>query len=249
MLSRYGGRFVKVLLGLAESTPADGESGRGGAKGGSGGKRDRGTDAVSDTASTCSSSSSTLGASELVHAAVSATPMQPKKIHRTGRAESVAAGASAAGVTGLVGTANGAAHGAKVTPSTHGSGARSSRRLTIAGGTVDLRDQIHLVRRDSVTAIARCWMKLIRYLDNADASRAPTDEERLLVRRVHLLGAFLGGVLDHLRPQDCEAVLSEAADVLHEYIYRCNTSSWSPLLVMPESLFSFLESRQIDSSA
>jgi hypothetical protein len=143
----------------------------------------------------------------------------------------------------------GAAHGAKVTPSTHGSGARGSRRLTVTGGTVDLHDQMHLVRKESITAIARAWMRLIRWLDSADAARVPMDKETGLVRLVHLLGAFLSGVLDHLRPQDCEAVLSEAADVLHEYIYRCNTSSWSPLLTMPESLFAFLESRQVDSSA
>jgi hypothetical protein len=171
--------------------------------------------------------------------------MHPKKIARAGRADSVVAGASAAGAAALAG----AVHGAKVTPSTHGSSARSSRRLTVAGGTVDLHDQIHLVRKDSITAIARVWMRLIRHLDNVDSPHPATEEERLLVRLVHLLGAFLSGVLDHLRPQDCEAVLSEAADVLHEYIYRCNTSSWSPLLAMPESLFAFLESRQIDSSA
>jgi hypothetical protein len=139
---------------------------------------------------------------------------------------------------------------ARITPSTHGSGGRSGgRKASAAVIVVDLRDQLSRVDKHLVTQLFHAWMRCIRYLDKVTGAQPMSAVNRTVVRLAHLLGAFLSAFLDHLKPQDCEVILSDAADAVHEYILRCNTASWSPVLRMSESLFAFLESRQNESSA
>jgi hypothetical protein len=139
---------------------------------------------------------------------------------------------------------------ARITPSTHSSGGRTGgRKASAAVIVVDLRDQLSRVNKRLVTMLFHAWMRCIRYLDKVTGVQPVCAVDKTVVQLTHLLGAFLGAFLDHLKPQDCEVVLSDAADAVHEYILRCNTASWSPVLRMSESLFAFLESRQNESSA
>lgn len=143
--------------------------------------------------------------------------------------------------------------GNRITPATHPSASRSGRKLTPptpGGGTLDLQQQLGQVQRGVVSDLVLCWMRLIRSLDSSSSSSlcGASAEEKHVVALITRLNALLAGILCHLSSQDCDFVLSDVTDTFHEYIFRSNTSGWSPLLKMPESMFSFLEShRNTDS--
>lgn len=145
-----------------------------------------------------------------------------------------------------------AAVGARITPNTHPSASRSGRKFTppTPGGVavLDLQPLLGQVQRGVLSDLVRYWMRLIRSLDNSSSLYGPSPEEKLIVALIMRLNMLLAGILCHLSSQDCDFVLTDVTDTFHEYIYRSNTSGWSPLLKMPESLFVFLEShRNTDS--
>jgi hypothetical protein len=241
VLERCGPAFVRVVLGIFELEAA------GSAKPEAVAKRkraaeeldaDRDGDGENDLNGGSGDSSGRRVGVLARATGQSGTPVPGRKApQRLGRVES------------LLGQEPGAV-AARITPSTHGSGGRSGgRKASAAVIVVDLRDQLSRVDKRLVTMLFHAWMRCIRYLDNVSGVQPVCAVDKTVVQLTHLLGAFLSAFLDHLRPQDCEVVLSDAADAVHEYILRCNTASWSPVLRMSESLFAFLESRQNESSA
>lgn len=260
-LEHCGPAFVRVFLGIAEAGTQS--TGKGRQQTASRRKRGRGADeddegvgegeGEGDTSSMRSGHSGS-SASDLARLAAagagdgasrSDTPVPVRKAgSRLGRAESTVAEPVGAGA---VGAATGVV---RITPSTHGSGGvRSGRKVAPAVIVVDLQGQLGRVVKRHLTRCMQAWMRAVRFLDACTGMRPLSEAERQVVRLTHLLGNFLGAFLDHLKPADCDEVLSEAADVVHEYIHRCNTASWSPVLKISESLFAFLESRQQESSA
>ena len=228
---------------------------------GKGKKRAR-TDAENDAASSSSSSSQPLGGAQGRASSRSqvngggAVNTTGNQVQVTPSHPSRQPGKTSIGRGDSIG-ASGANEGNRITPSSAGvSGGRSSsqrtslRRRGGIGGQLDLRDRLPQVRRHLITLLAQFWMRLIRHLDYAPSQppRLENEETALKVRMLHLLNELLSGVLDHLNHHDCEYILSDCTDVFHEYIYRCNTSSWNPALKMPEALFGFLENRNNESA-
>lgn len=243
LLHRYGGRFVLMLLGLDPSHAA------GNGDKSSTSDRSKGKSVSSDSSSNASdhanhenkaaSAKRTLpqeadavASNGLAHV----TPLHPRKLVKSGRSELQRDSQSN-----------------RITPSSHGSGGaggapRSHRKLS-PGETLDLKDCLHLADRGLLSDIVRTWMRHIRRLDSCSVLCRGSTAEAALVRLVQLLSLFLSEALDLLAPQDCAVLVSDVTEVFHEYIYRCNTGGWHPALRMSDSLFSFLENRQHESSA
>ena len=94
-----------------------------------------------------------------------------------------------------------------------------------------------------VCMLADYWMRLIRSLDVCSALLHGTAAQTMRVQLISRLHCLLTGLLDHLSAADCDFLLSDVADLFHEYIYRWNTSSWHGDLrrMMADSMFKFLE--------
>lgn len=241
LLARFGSRFVLLILGLDASTTirtagvnvhsaaaGEGSAGKKRPRAESGDNKGPGRNVSSKQHSL-----SAIGGGGVVQN----TPSNARK--------SGGGGGDGGGAAGAAGAGN------RITPTTHPSASRSGRKLTPptpGGGTLDLQPQLGQVQRDVVSDLVLCWMRLIRSLDISSSRHGTSTEANLVVALIMRLSFLLAGILCHLSSQDCDLVLCDVPDTFHEYIYRSNTSSWSPLLKMPESLFTFLEShRNTDS--
>lgn len=268
LLTRFGPRFVELLLGLDATAPgqlllqglqgAQGDKVLGAAEGLSGKKRHRagsGESSSRDHPSNNSNSSKPFGrnisartgnTSVTGASGESVSQITPSHLRKpSGRDVFNGAGAALEGGVGL---------GHRISPATGNSAGRSGRKLTpptpYRDGVVQLDLQSHLasVQRALVSDLALVWMRLIRSLDRVSSVHTPSVHEKLTVVLIMRLNALLSGIFCHLNHQDCDFVLADVADTFHEYIFRSNSSSWGGLLKMPENLFGFLEStRNTDS--
>lgn len=254
MLTRFGTRFVKLVLGLGATAPGvQGGSiirSLGAAENLSGKKRQRAGsgDQTNDLNPPHYLSNKPFGRNASGKTgSESVSQITPSHMRKATATRSI--GTAGNPTTTVEG---GAAH--RITPSTSASAVRSGRKLTPptpqrAGvKQLDLQPHLASVQRALVSDLALVWMRLIRSLDSESSLQAPSTREKLTVVLVMRLNALLGGIFRHLSNQDCDFVLADVADTFHEYIFRCNSSSWSVLIKMPENLFGFLEStRNTDS--